>query len=192
MSVLVVMGVCGSGKSTVGQALAQELGCCYAEGDLWHPPSNREKMSRGVPLTDEDRLPWLHALHDVIVGWLGSGEGVRGVMACSALKRSYRDILTGRSTPAPSHPHTLTDHRGGGEDVEGRVVFVLLTGPRDELERRLATREGHFMPAALLQSQLETLEPPSCDERVVSCDVTWSLERTLHHVTTHKLLRVDA
>ncbi len=144
MTVLVVMGVSGSGKSTVAAGLADRLGWPFQEGDSLHPRSNIEKMEAGEPLTDEDRWPWLDRVADWIEDRLEEGEG--GVITCSALKRSYRDVL---------------DRRGAG------VVFVHLTGERSTLEQRMEERSGHFMPASMLTSQLETLEPPEPDERSV-------------------------
>ncbi len=137
--VLVVMGVSGSGKSTVAELVATELGWDFAEGDGMHPASNVAKMQAGTPLTDEDRWPWL----DVIAGWIGEhlDQGRPGVVTCSALKRSYRDVLR-----APG------------------VVFVHVAGSGDLIEDRMAKRSGHFMPTSLLASQLATLEPPQPDE----------------------------
>ncbi len=138
-AVAVVMGVSGAGKSTVASALASELGWDLADGDDFHPPRNVAKMARGVPLTDADRWPWL----DQIAGWIDAeiANQRHGVIACSALKRAYRDRLR-----------------------RPQVLFVYLDVPRAELERRLAQRAGHFMPASLLDSQLSDLEPPDDDE----------------------------
>lgn len=144
MTVLVVMGVSGSGKSTVAAGLADRLGWPFQEGDSLHPRSNIEKMEAGEPLTDEDRWPWLDRVADWIEDRLEADEG--GIITCSALKRSYRDVL---------------DRRGA------EVVFVHLTGERSTLEQRMEERSGHFMPVSMLTSQLETLEPPEPDERSV-------------------------
>jgi len=144
--VIVVMGVSGCGKSTVGRVLAERLGWVFQEGDDLHPASNVAKMRSGVPLTDEDRWPWLDRVAAWIEGRLVAGEG--GVVACSALKRSYRERL--------ARP-------------EG-VVFVHLAVDRNTLEERLAGRRGHYMPAALLASQLETLEEPETDKGVIRVD----------------------
>jgi len=137
--VIVVMGVSGSGKSVVGAALATALGLPYADGDDLHPQANVEKMRAEVPLTDEDRLPWL----DRCGGWLAEHEVTGGVLACSALRRSYRDRIR-RHAPA--------------------VRFVELDVPEPVLRDRLLNRTGHFMPASLLDSQLATLEPLGGDE----------------------------
>ncbi|MFD5426341.1 gluconokinase [Streptomyces sp. NPDC127084] len=145
--VVVVMGVAGTGKTTIGALVAAHLGVPYAEGDDFHPPADIAKMSAGVPLDDTDRLPWL----DAIGRWARSREGRGGVVSCSALKRSYRDRLR---ASAPG------------------VVFLHLTGARALIERRMAERRGHFMSAALLDSQYATLEPLEADEAGVAVDVT--------------------
>lgn len=143
-SVVVVMGVSGSGKSTIASMLAHRLRWIYEDGDWFHPPSNIEKMHGGEPLTDEDRWPWLHG----IAAWIDATRhaGNHGVIACSALKRAYRDILA-----------------GGRPDVG--VVF--LKGDRDLIARRLAGRDGHFMPLALLDSQFAALEEPQAGEHPI-------------------------
>ncbi|MEU7815728.1 gluconokinase [Pseudonocardia sp. NPDC049154] len=133
---LVVMGVSGVGKSTVAEELVRRTGWAFAEGDDLHPEENRRKMAAGQPLTDDDRWPWLRR----VAGWIGEQEaaGRSAVVTCSALRRRYRDVL------ADGHPS---------------VRFVHLQASSDALASRLATRRGHYMPASLLQSQLETLEP---------------------------------
>ncbi|MBN9561551.1 MAG: gluconokinase [Alphaproteobacteria bacterium] len=143
------MGVSGSGKTTVGVELAETLGWRFQEGDALHPAANVEKMSHGIPLTDEDRWPWLDAIATVIDGWRAKGE--RGVLACSALKRSYRDVIIGE---------------------RGDVALVYLQGAKELIAARMASRHGHFMPVALLDSQFATLEEPSANEHpiVVSID----------------------
>jgi len=144
VSAIVVMGVSGSGKSTIASMVAQRLHWVYEDGDWFHPKSNVEKMHHGEPLTDEDRWPWLHAIAD----WIDATRraGGHGVVACSALKRVYRDILIG-------------DRR----DV--RLVF--LKGDRDLIARRIAARADHFMPSTLLESQFAALELPQADERPI-------------------------
>ncbi|MEP6479465.1 MAG: gluconokinase [Rhodoglobus sp.] len=139
---IVVMGVSGSGKSTVGSLLAERLGVPFTDADDLHPLTNVDKMTAGVPLTDDDRWPWLAA-----VGRALAAAGETGlVVACSALKRSYRDAI-----------------RAGAPEAE----YVLLSGTRELLESRLSKRVGHFMPASLLDSQLEELQPLTADERGV-------------------------
>ena len=145
---LIVMGVSGSGKSAVGEALAGRLRWTYQDGDRFHPQANVDKMSAGQPLTDADRKPWLHAIATAIDDGCASGE--RLVIACSALKRAYRDILV-----------------HGRDDV--RIVY--LDGSRDLIAARLAQRKDHFMPAGLLDSQFAALEPPASDENVVSVSI---------------------
>jgi gluconokinase len=151
--VLVVMGVSGSGKSTIAEQLAARLGWRYVDGDLFHPPANVAKMSAGHPLTDEDRWPWLRAIAAEIDRLAAAGE--RAVVACSALKRAYRDILV-----------------HGRDDV--RIVF--LDGTQDLIAKRLAARKGHFMPPGLLNSQFKTLEPPQSSERPVTVSIDASVD----------------
>lgn len=143
--VLVVMGVSGSGKSTVAGLLAERLGWDLVEGDDLHPDENVAKMAAGVPLDDEDRAPWL----DTVSSWIVEHAlaGVPGVVTCSALKRRYRDVLR-----------------------EHDVVFVHLRGSGDLLGERMSAREDHFMPVSLLDSQFAALEPPEADERHVDVD----------------------
>lgn len=144
---VVVMGVCGCGKSTVGQALADALHVTFRDGDLFHPQANISKMAAGHPLDDDDRRPWLQT----ISAWLAERGGDGGVVACSALKRSYRDLLRSQ---APD------------------VVMVHLAGPKEESARRVAARPGHFMPSALVDSQYATLEPLDDDEAGLTLDFT--------------------
>ena len=146
---LVVMGVAGSGKSTIAEKLAERLKWTCEDGDKFHPASNVAKMSAGHPLTDEDRWPWLRAIADEIDRVCKAGRRV--VMACSALKRAYRDILV-----------------AGRNDV--RIVY--LKGTQQLIASRLAGRKGHFMPPGLLDSQFRTLEPPDESEKpvIVSID----------------------
>ena len=150
---LVVMGVSGSGKSTIADRLAKRLGWTFEDGDRFHPPSNVAKMSAGQPLTDEDRWPWLQAIAGEIDRVCAAGE--RAVIACSALKRAYRDILV-----------------HGRDDV--RIVF--LDGTPDLIASRLAARQGHFMPPGLLASQFRTLEPPAKDENPVTVEIDARVE----------------
>lgn len=138
---LIVMGVSGSGKSTIGKALADRLGWPYEDADDYHPPANVAKMSAGHPLTDDDRWPWLRAIAAEIDRVADDGGCV--VFGCSALKRSYRDVLV----------HGRADTR-----------IVYLDGSRDLIASRMAARRHHFMPPGLLDSQFATLEPPSADE----------------------------
>ena len=143
---LVVMGVSGSGKSTVGAALAQRLRVPFADADDFHPPANIAKMSAGIPLTDDDRGPWLAT----IATWLADHAAGGGVASCSALKRSYRDAL------AAAAPQVFFEHLHGDPDV---------------IAARVAGRPGHFMPAALVESQFATLEPLEPGEHGAVLDV---------------------
>jgi gluconokinase len=147
--VLVIMGVSGSGKSTVAGLLAGRLGWDLAEGDDMHPAANIAKMAAGHPLDDADRWPWLARVAEWIR--VRTAADRPGIVTSSALKRSYRDVLRGPS-----------------------VVFVYLAGSRDLIARRLAARQGHFMPAELLDSQFAALEPPDPDEQAITVHITGS------------------
>jgi len=146
--VLVVMGVSGSGKTTVARILAGRLGWTFQEGDDLHPQANIEKMEAGHPLTDDDRRVWIEKVTEWVESHLEAGEN--GVITCSALKRSYRDVI---------------NRRGSG------VVFVFLAGSKAAIAPRLAARQGHFMPSSLLDSQLADLEEPGPDEPHIRIDV---------------------
>jgi carbohydrate kinase (thermoresistant glucokinase family) len=143
---LVVMGVSGCGKSTIASAVAQRSGATFVDADDLHPASNVEKMAAGIPLTDEDRMPWLAAVGDALV----RADDVRVVVACSALKRSYRDHIRERG---------------------GSVLFAHLVGTRELLAARMGSRGEHFMPLTLLDSQLATLEPLEPDEQGLVLDI---------------------
>lgn len=140
--IIMLIGVTGSGKSTVGRLLAAQLGWTFCEGDDFHPAANLAKMTRGVPLDDEDRKPWLKAIQKAIRAAVGKRENV--VIACSALKESYRRML----------------------QVEGEVIFVYLKANSRLIQQRLKKRTGHFMNPALIQSQFDTLEEPNQGIRV--------------------------
>lgn len=144
---LVVMGVSGCGKSLIGSMLAFSLGCTFEDADDFHPPANKEKMSARIPLTDEDRWPWLQALRARILEVRAQAPCY--VQACSALKRVYRDILR-------------------GDDTRSELLFVFLRGSKELISARLAARKGHFMPASLLDSQFATLEEPGPDEAIIA------------------------
>ena len=146
--VLVVMGVSGSGKTTVAATLAHRLGWPFEEGDLLHPQANIEKMKAGHPLTDEDRAPWLDSVASWVDERLDAGEN--GVITSSALKRRYRDVI---------------NRRGDG------VEFIFLSGTEETIAPRLANRQGHFMPASLLVSQFHDLEAPTRDEPALTFNV---------------------
>ena len=135
--IIILMGVSGSGKTTIGERLARALGWPFYDGDQFHPPANVAKMQQGMPLTDEDRWPWLHALRAHIETW--GQQGMSAVLACSALKQAYRE-------------HLMVD--------EAEVKLVYLKGDYDLIHERLAQRRGHFMPPGLLASQFAALEEP--------------------------------
>ena len=158
-SPIVVMGVSGSGKSTVGAELAQRLRVPFADADDFHPEANVAKMSAGHALNDEDRYPWLDAIGD----WLAEHCGAGGVMSCSALKRKYRDQLR-KHCP--------------------QVGFLHLSGSPEVIGRRQASRPGHFMPASLLASQFDTLEPLEADEHGVVVDVDQDIDAVVENYLT--------
>jgi len=160
---LIVMGVSGSGKSTIADKLAERLGWTFEDGDRFHPASNVAKMSAGHPLTDEDRWPWLRAIADEIDRVCRAGE--HAVIACSALKRAYRDVLV-----------------HGRNDV--RIVF--LSGTQPLIAGRLAARKGHFMPPGLLDSQFRTLEPPQADEQPLTVSIDASVDAIVDDIA-HQL-----
>lgn len=153
---IVVMGVSGSGKTTVGEALAQRVGGVFLDADDFHPKANVEKMSSGIPLNDADRAPWLDIVGKEMRKRQGEGRVV--VMACSALKRKYRERIRAE---------------------EPAAFFVLLTGTREELERRLQARHGHFMPPSLLDSQLDTLEPLGSNEHGATINIHGTKEQVV-------------
>jgi len=157
---LIVMGVSGSGKSTIAEKLAERMGWRYEDGDTFHPASNVAKMSAGHPLTDEDRWPWLQAIADEIDRACKAGEHL--AVACSALKHSYRDVL--------AH---------GRDDV--RIVY--LRGTQELIAGRLTERKGHFMPPGLLASQFKTLEPPGPDENPLMVSIDASVEEIVDDIT---------
>ncbi len=158
-SVLVVMGVSGSGKSTIVGLLGQALGWQTADADQFHPAANIEKMKNRIPLTDADRWPWLHAIAAWIDGLRASGG--RGIVACSALKRRYREILIGERTG---------------------VRLIYLKGGESLIAKRLAARHDHFMPASLLRSQFEALEEPGPDEHPVTVGIAPTPEEIVRRI----------
>ena len=151
--IVIVMGVCGTGKTTVGRLIAERIGARFEEGDRFHPKANVEKMSRGEPLDDDDRWPWLHTIGDSIDQWQSAGEDV--VLACSALKQRYREIIL-------------------GDRPDMRVVH--LYGTQELISDRMAQRQHHFMPASLVPSQFAALEPPEPGDMVLEADVVRSPE----------------
>ena len=156
MTIAVVMGVSGSGKTTIAAGVAREKGWLLLEGDTFHPPANIAKMQAGTPLTDADRWPWLHAIAAREDELRAAGQSA--VVACSALKRVYRDILIGQRPDA---------------------VLVYLRGSKALITERLKARKGHFMPPGLLDSQFDTLEEPSPDEHPIIADIGDEPETTI-------------
>ena len=160
---VVVMGVAGAGKTTVASALADRLGWILAEADEFHPQANIDKMVSGVPLTDDDRWPWLRSIRDWMSAQTRAGQST--VLTCSALKRSYRRLLA---------------------EAEGRVIFAHLDGSPELLAERMSSRSGHFMPTGLLPSQLATLEALTADEYAAGSlrlDIAESPESLVNAIT---------
>jgi gluconokinase len=147
----VIMGVSGSGKSSVGEALSQAMGAPYLDGDDLHPAANIAKMSAGIPLDDDDRWPWLDKVGEMLASHAGEV-----IVGCSALKRSYRDRI----------------RTAAGSDV----TFIHLTGPKELIAARMNHRAGHFMPSSLLDSQFRTLEPPGSDEKAMEISIDQPLD----------------
>ena len=167
--VAVVMGVSGIGKSTIAGRLAAELGWEYQEGDALHPPENVEKMKGGTPLTDADRLPWLRRIAERIDDWRARGRS--GVVTCSALKRSYRDVIVGACPD---------------------VVVVYLEESPELIKQRLAQRRGHFMPPALLDSQFTVLEEPAADEKAIVADIAGTPEEIVNEIVAQLRARATS
>ncbi|KVQ41893.1 gluconate kinase [Burkholderia territorii] len=158
--ILIAMGVSGAGKSRIGEMLAERLSCSYTDGDAFHSAANKEKMHNGIPLTDDDRWPWLRTIRAAIEEKQRAGE--TAVFTCSSLKRSYRDVLRGTDTD---------------------VRFVYLKGTFEVLQERLKTRTGHFFDPSLLKSQLDTLEEPGPDEAIV-VSIEFTPEQIVDEVMT--------
>jgi gluconokinase len=156
---IVIFGVCGCGKSTIGRLLASRLNSLFLEGDAFHPKTNIEKMSANVPLTDEDRIPWLANLGKTL------GESARAnglaIAACSALKKKYRDQLI--------------------EAAQMPISFLYMKGSQELIAGRMAERTDHFMPVGLLESQIATLEPPTEEEHVIICPINQSPEQIVEN-----------
>lgn len=161
---LVIMGVAGCGKTTIGENLAAATGGTFLDGDAFHPQSNIDKMSQGIPLTDEDRWPWLKIFAEEIAGRDGLVIG-----GCSALKRVYRNAIT----------------QAAGEPV----LFVHLDGSRELIADRMTRREGHFMPTSLLDSQFAALEPPGGDEEAIRVDIDASTQAVVAAIAERLSIR---
>ncbi|RSO57299.1 gluconokinase [Acinetobacter lactucae] len=156
--IVIAMGVCGTGKTLIGELLSEQLACEFLDGDTLHSAANKSKMSQGIPLSDEDRMPWLQAIRKVIEEKQQAGE--TAVFTCSSLKRVYRDIL-----------------RGSDQNVQ----FVYLKGSYELLQQRLAERAGHFFDPSLLQTQLDTLEEPDAHE-AITIDIALTPEQIVVQV----------
>jgi gluconokinase len=156
--IIIVMGVSGSGKTAIGRALASSLGCPFYDADDYHPPTNIAKMSQGIPLDDHDRLPWLHRLNELLADCWRDGQSA--VLACSALKRRYRDIL-----------------RSGIDQVQ----FVYLRGSFEMIWERMQRRSHHYMKADMLQSQFEALEAPGNDD-ALTVDASQNVDATVRTI----------
>jgi gluconokinase len=161
--VVIVMGVTGAGKTTIGRLLAEHLGWQFADADDFHPAANVEKMHRGIPLTDDDRWPWLDRLHTEIEGWIRADRNA--VLACSALKQSYRDRLK------------------AGQEAAREVRFVYLKGSRTFIAERLRARHGHFAGEAILAGQFADLEEPA-DNEVIPVDIDATPEEIVADIRT--------
>jgi len=161
MQAVVIMGVSGSGKTTVGEALAARLGWEFVDGDALHPPANVAKVHAGQPLDDDDRRPWLDRIATLMDAWAASGAS--GVVTCSALKRRYRDRIVGS---------------------RAWVRLVYLDGSPELIAGRLAARRGHFMPPSLLDSQFAALEPPEADENAIAVRIDRSVAAIVEEIVT--------
>jgi gluconokinase len=165
---LIIMGVSGSGKTTVGRLLAARLHCPFYDADHFHPPENIAKMAAGRPLTDADRSPWLARLQELIAHHLAQGQ--TAVLACSALKKSYRD-------------HLRPENGRAGGTVTGTVLFIYLHGSFELIWERMQSRPGHYMKAEMLQSPFDALEPPSQDEALL-IDISNPVEEIVEKIAT--------
>lgn len=162
MNHVIIMGVCGSGKSTIANLIADRLQRPFAEADEFHPQSNIDKMRSGQPLSDADRLPWLESIRDWMSAQYKAGNST--VVTCSALKKSYRDVL---------------------RQAQGKVLFVLPHGSKNLLLARMQGRAGHFMPTSLLDSQLETLEMPNPKNNVLILDIKQTPQAMVDTIIAH-------
>ncbi|XP_074525522.1 putative gluconokinase [Halichoeres trimaculatus] len=174
--IYIIMGVSGCGKSTLGAALSKKLGWPLYEGDDFHPQENIDKMARGEPLTDQDRLPWLFKLHEVIERERSSG--CDALVVCSALKRLYRQILLFGSK-------ALASSCNKDEDILPDVFYLFLYGDYELIHQRMVARVSHYMKADLLRSQFDDLEPPLEEENVLTLDIRRSIPDMVLEVEEH-------
>jgi gluconokinase len=161
--IVIVMGVSGCGKSTIGKALATEMNLNFFDADDFHPQANVKKMSQGIALNDDDRWPWLKILSQAIAKEASQNGGV--VSACSALKRSYRDFIVA--------------------EVNKPLIFVVLDGSKELILQRMKKRRNHYMPPSLLESQIADFEPPESDESFITCSIDNSIEQIVKRVAAH-------
>ncbi|XP_042194097.1 probable gluconokinase isoform X1 [Callorhinchus milii] len=182
---VVIMGVSGSGKTAVGSCLADKLGWELYDADDYHPKENKEKMIKGIPLNDEDRLPWLCILRDILVREKLLGKNM--ILACSALKRMYRRVLTGEQSAATDTETSQNQEYAAPASSKNEILFVYLHGSMELISKRLESREGHFMSPSLLQSQFDTLEPPDKTENFMSI----SVEKNILEIVTEIMQRLN-
>ncbi|XP_060701120.1 probable gluconokinase isoform X1 [Hemiscyllium ocellatum] len=179
--ILILMGVSGSGKTAVGSCLANKLGWKFYDADDYHPKENKEKMVNGIPLDDEDRIPWLCTLHEILMREISFGENM--ILACSSLKRMYRRILTGEQSAVN---RTLKENQEQSQlGCSKNILFVYLHGPIQLITKRLDSRKGHFMSPSLLQSQFATLEPPEGTENFINISIENSISEIVTEIERH-------
>ncbi|XP_033634035.1 probable gluconokinase [Asterias rubens] len=181
VKIVLLMGVCGSGKSIVGRILSEKVGWEFADADDFHPESNKQKMAQQIALTDQDRYGWLVSLHQKLQRWYDDNRN--GILACSALKQSYRKLLFTGLTLTPINTDSTST-------LSSCITLVYLKGTREIIAQRMMNRD-HFMPVSLLDSQLETLEEPTPDEgvMVLTEDIRESVDCIVSHVIN--VLEVD-
>ncbi|XP_042482756.1 gluconokinase-like [Macadamia integrifolia] len=183
---VVIMGVSGSGKSTIGALLGKAVNCSFLDADDFHPQSNKEKMGKGIPLSEEDRIPWLETLRDTLQRHISNSKNV--ILACSALQKRYREILR---MADPDYNKLTSEVGGGGGGGGGGIKFVLLDAAADVLAARLKKREeegNHYMPASLLRSQLDLLQIDMA-EGIFTVDATLSADVIVHTIMTNFLFK---
>ncbi|XP_072137680.1 probable gluconokinase [Mobula birostris] len=171
--ILVLMGVSGCGKTTVSSSLAEKLGWKFYDADDYHSEENKEKMAKGIPLNDEERIPWLCTLQEILLREYLLGASV--ILACSSLKRMYRRILMGEHRIIKRKLENPEEQKYSQFDFNKDILFVYLHGSIELIIKRLETRRGHFMSASLLQSQFDTLEPPEDTENFISINIEKSI-----------------
>ncbi|XP_071793877.1 probable gluconokinase [Asterias amurensis] len=181
VKIVLLMGVCGSGKSIVGRILSEKVGWEFADADDFHPESNKQKMAQQIALTDQDRYGWLVSLHQKLQRWYDDHQN--GILACSALKQSYRKLLFTGPTLTTINPDSTST-------LSSCITLVYLKGTREIITQRMMNRD-HFMPVSLLDSQLETLEEPTPDEgvMVLTEDIRESVDVIVSHIIN--VLEVD-